>query len=301
MQERNNDRQLPTNHEIFLDHLGHFVPDPEAASRALSRAGFAPTPASVGVNPDASPTGTGNVTAMLRRGYIEVLFKTADTALGQEFDSALARHAGVHLAAFAVSDAAKAHRRLGETGFAVRPLVQFARPVETGSGPATAAFTVARVERGVMPEGRIQILTHRTEHVVWQPQWLVHPNGALGLASVVFAVADPEGAAQRFARLTDRPATARQCGYTIALDRGRVEIVTAEAFAKVLPEVSIPSLPFCGVYGLVVKSLSAVERLLRENGIHTRTAAEYLVALFPSELGKGAWLFAEAPSISLFR
>ena len=301
MQERNNDRQLPTNEEIFLDHLGHFVPDPEAATRALIRAGFAPTPASVGVNPDASPTGTGNVTAMLRRGYIEVLFKTADTALGQEFDSALARHAGVHLAAFAVSDAAKAHRRLSETGFAVRPLVQFARPVETGSGPATAAFTVARVERGVMPEGRIQILTHRTEHVVWQPRWLVHPNGALGLASVVFAVADPEEAAQRFARFTDRPATARQCGYTIALDRGRVEIVTAEAFASALPDVSIPSFPFCGVYGLVVKSLSAVERLLRENGIHTRMAAEYLVALFPSELGQGAWLFAEAPSISLFR
>jgi len=301
MQERNNDRRLPTNHEIFLDHLGHFVPDPEAASRALMRAGFAPTPVSVGVNSDASPTGTGNVTAMLRRGYIEVLFKTADTALGQEFDSALARHAGVHLAAFAVADAAKAHRRLNETGFAVRPLVQFARPVETGSGLATAAFTVARVERGVMPEGRIQILTHRTEHVVWQPRWLVHPNGALGLANVVFAVADPEEAAQRLARFTDRPATARQCGYTIALDRGRVEVVTAEAFASALPEVKIPSVPFAGCYTLAVKSLSTVERLLRENGIHTRTAAECLIGLFPSELGKGAWVFAEAPSISLFR
>ena len=85
MQHRNIDRQLPMNDEIFLDHLGHFVPDPEAASRALIRAGFAPTPASVGVNPDASPTGTGNVTAMLGRGYIEVLFKTANTALGREF------------------------------------------------------------------------------------------------------------------------------------------------------------------------------------------------------------------------
>jgi hypothetical protein len=300
MQHRNIDHQLPINEEIFLDHVGHFVPDPEAASRALVRAGFAPTPASVGVNPDASPTGTGNVTAMLRRGYIEVLFKTADTALGQEFDSALARHAGVHLAAFAVTDAAQAHRRLSETGFAVRPLVQFARSVETGSGSATAAFTVARVGRGVMPEGRIQILTHRTEQVVWQPRWLVHPNGALGLASVVFVVADPEEAAQRFARFTDRAALALRCGYTIALDRGRVEIVTAETFANALPEVSIPSLPFCGVYGLVVKSLSAVERVLRDNDIQTRMAADHLIALFPSELGKGAWIFAEAPSISLF-
>jgi len=40
------DRQLPILEEIFLDHLAHFVPDPQAASRALARAGFAPTPIS---------------------------------------------------------------------------------------------------------------------------------------------------------------------------------------------------------------------------------------------------------------
>src|SRR6202140_3029832 len=130
------DRRLPVGDEIFLDHVGHFVDDPESASRALARAGFAPTPVSMQVNPDPAggaprPTGTGNVTAMLDRGYIEVLFKTADTPLGRELDAAIARHPGVHLAAFAVADAGMAHRRLGEVGFPLRPLVEFARPVET--------------------------------------------------------------------------------------------------------------------------------------------------------------------------
>ena len=46
------DRQLPIGDEIFLDHLGHFVRDPDAASKALIRAGFAPTPQSIQVNPD---------------------------------------------------------------------------------------------------------------------------------------------------------------------------------------------------------------------------------------------------------
>ena len=32
------DRQLPIADEIFLDHVGHFVRDPEAATRALVRA-----------------------------------------------------------------------------------------------------------------------------------------------------------------------------------------------------------------------------------------------------------------------
>ena len=174
------DRQLPVGGEIFLDHVGHFVRDAAAASRALARAGFAPTPQSVQSNPDGTPTGTGNVTAMFSRGYIEVLFKTADTPLGREFDLALADHAGVHLAAFSVADAEGAHRRLTEAGFAMRPLVQFQRPVETVTGPDIAAFTVVRLERGAMAEGRIQILAHRTENTVWQPRWLTHRNGALG-------------------------------------------------------------------------------------------------------------------------
>ena len=37
------------------------------------------------------------------------------------------------------------------------------RPVETATGPDIAAFTIARVEPDVMPEGRIQMLTHHTE------------------------------------------------------------------------------------------------------------------------------------------
>src|SRR5262245_30175623 len=178
------DRQLPIGDEIFLDHIGHFVPDQDAASRALSRAGFTPTPVSIQVNPDPKGgppqlTGTGNVTAMLSRGYIEVLFKTADTTLGRELDTAMARYAGVHLAAFVVADAAGAHRRLREDGFRVRPLVSLQRPVDTGAGSGTAAFTVARVEPGEMPEGRIQMLTHHTEDTVWQTRWLGHPNGAI--------------------------------------------------------------------------------------------------------------------------
>ena len=151
------DRQLPRADEIFLDHLAHFVPDAEAASRALARAGFAPTPISLQVNPDPDggaprPTGTGNITAMFARGYIEVLFKTSDTPLAREFEAGLARHPGVHLVAFAVADAATARRRLADSGFRVRPLVEMQRPVDADGQSATAAFTIARVEPGEMPD-----------------------------------------------------------------------------------------------------------------------------------------------------
>lgn len=287
------DRQLPSGSEIFLDHVGHFVRDPQAASAALVRAGFAPTPVSVQSNPDGTPTGTGNVTCMFTRGYIEILFKTADTPLAREFDAALAGYAGVHLAACSIADAPATHQRLSDAGFAMRPLVQFQRPVDTASGPGVAAFTVVRPERGAMAEGRIQLLTHRTENTVWQERWLSHPNGAAGLTDLVVVSADVAEAAERFVRFSGRTAKAMTFGRSIQLDRGRIEIVTETAFAALVPEVAVPRLPFMGAYAIRVTSLRDAEELMDRAGLNPRRTGKALVVPFPEELGAGAWLFAE--------
>ncbi len=227
------DRQLPVGDEIFLDHVGHFVREPEAASRALARAGFAPTPISIQVNPDPAggtrPTGTGNVTGDVAARLYRSPVQDRRYAIGREFDAALERYPGA------------ASRRLRGRGcaegaasgspprpFASADLVHMERPVETEAGAATAAFTIARVEPGVMPEGRIQMLTHHTEQAVWQPRWLSHPNSAIGLIDVVIAVADVEEAAQRFARFTGRTAdTDIRAARCIRLDRGGIYLVSA--------------------------------------------------------------------------
>jgi hypothetical protein len=291
------DRQLPTGEQVFLDHVGHFVRAADAASRALARAGFTPTPPSIQVNPEVAVgtqlTGTGNVTAMLARGYVEVLFKTADTVLGREFDAALARYPGVHLAAFAVADAQSAHERLKADGFRVRPLVKMQRPVETKAGDDVAAFTIARVEPEAMPEGRIQMLTHHTEAAVWQPRWLAHPNSAIGLIDVVIAVADVGEAAARFARFTDRAAVSVAGGAMLRLDRGGALLVTREALAELVPEVSSTVLPFMAGYAIGVRSLAAAEAAMEGGGLEWRAFEDGIAACFPSELGDGAWFFVE--------
>jgi len=287
------DRNLPVDDEVFLDHVGHFVRDPDAASAALRRAGFAPAPISIQANPDGTPTGTGNVTAMLQRGYLEMLFKTADTPLGLEFAAAVAEHPGLHLVAFSVVDGAKAHQRVADAGFPMRPLVQFQRPVDTETGKGFAAFTVVRVERGAMAEGRIQMLQHRTEDTVWQKRWLAHPNGAIGFLDMVIASADPAEAAERFARFTGRPSAPTKSGQVIPLDRGQVQIVTAEAFKALFPDVPIPRLPFIGSYAVQVASLARLEAILRESGIGSRKSGAALFVSFPEELGQGAWVFVE--------
>lgn len=291
------DRQLPTGAQIFLDHVGHFVRDADAASRALAHAGFAPTPPSIQVNPEVAVgtrlTGTGNVTAMLARGYIEVLFKTADTVLGREFDAALARYTGVHLAAFAVADAQSAHERLKAGGFRVRPLVKMQRPIESEAGDDVAAFTIARVEPDVMPEGRIQMLTHHTEAAVWQPRWLSHPNSASGLIDVVIAVADVGEAAARFGRFTAHAVTSVSSGAWLRLDRGGVFLVGRDALSELAPELSPTALPFIAGYAISVRSLAAAEAAIESGGLEWRAFEGGIAACFPSELGEGVWFFVE--------
>lgn len=285
--------QLPSGDDIFLDHVGHFVADPAAATDALTRAGFAPTDPSIQSNPDGSLTGTGNVTAMLRRGYLEFLFKTADTPLGREFDASRSRHAGLHLMAFAVADAVKAHRGLQQSGFSVRPLVEMQRPVEMADGPAIAAFTVARVEAGAMPEGRVQLLTHRTERAVWQPRWLDHPNGAQGLLDILVVVADVAEAAERFARFTGRAAAANASGRRVGLDRGGIQLVAESAARDLISGLPLPALPFMMAYGVAVVSLDATEAFLRGKQIPVSRQPHALIVRFPDALGIGAWVFVE--------
>jgi len=293
-------RQLPADDEIFLDHVGHFVRDAQAASRALRRAGFAPTPVSIQADKDSPtgrlvPTGLGNVTAMFAHGYMEVLFKNSDTPLAGELDAALACRAGLHLAAFSVSDAATARNRLAGARFPVRDLVQMQRPVQTESGPGIAAFTIARVKPMTMPEGRIQILTHHTEDAVWQPRWLSHPNSVCDLIDVVIAVGDVEEAAQRFARFTGRSAAFTPGGAIIRLDRGGIYLLSHDRAAEKLPEVPVTSLPFMIGYALGVESLAAAEAAVDGADLVWRAFEDGIVATFPAELGEGAWFFVEAP------
>jgi hypothetical protein len=175
----------------------------------------------------------------------------------------------------------------------MRPLVNFQRPVDTETGPDVAAFTVVRLERGAMAEGRIQMLTHRTEHTVWQPRWLSHPNGAVALVDLVVACVDVSEAANRFTRFASREAMVTRYGQEIVLDRGRIQLMTRDAFAALLPEIAVPGLPFMGAYAVRVRSLGSAEALLREAGMTTRRLGGSLVVPFPTELGVGAWLFVE--------
>lgn len=169
------------------------------------------------------------------------------------------------------------------------------RPVDTQAGSDTAKFTVTRVEPGEMAEGRIQILAHHTEAAVWQPRWLTHPNGAVGLMDVVIATENVDEAAARFGRFLGRAITGNGFGKAIYLDRGGVQLVTTEALSRLLPDVAIAAPPFIGLYAIIVRSLPVLCASLQRGGLQFDAYDGYVTARFPPALGIGGWVFVDEP------
>lgn len=293
---------LPDDGQVFLDHVGHFVPDAWVCATALEAAGFTVTPFSAQMAPDPETgrpalTGTGNVCVMLRSGYLEFLAHTADTSIGLEFKEALARRAGLHLAAFAVPDAGARHAELSRR-LPMRPLVRMSREVEAPEGVRKARFTVARLQMDTMPEGRVQLLSHASESAMWQARWLDHPNGAEGLASLIVSAPDPAEAAARFSMFLDRAAKREGVArYRVALDRGVIDFLAEDAAEHLVGAAIEPGRPSLVGYTVRVSDLSRTRECMVRARLPVRTAdGNAVVVLFPPALGIGAWIFTETAS-----
>ena len=204
-------RQVPAAGALVVDHIAHFVPDLAAASAVLEAMGFALTPRSEQRNRQADgtlvPAGAANRCAMLGEGYLEFLTPVEGagappTPIAAELRAAIARRAGIHLLAFGSAAIDSDRQRLAAGGFAPLAPVALQRTVATPDGETTARFTVLRVPAGAMAEGRVQFVHHHTPEAIWQPRWLGHANGAVGLTGVVVAADAPAQAARRYALFT---------------------------------------------------------------------------------------------------
>lgn len=276
---------VPDIGQVFLDHVGLFVADLDAIPAWFTRLGFTLTPRATHMHRDAAghetPSGTSNHCAMFREGYLEILGATADTPLAAQLTAGLTRYPGAHLIAFAAADADVRHAALDLTDLAPLPLVHLQRPIDVDGSPATGRFSVVRMPPGSMPEGRIQIVTHHTPELVWQPRFLTHANGVEALTEVLVCVGDPAEAADRFGRLLARPARAADGAADVDLNRGCLRFLTPDRLARELPDLTPPSLPFIAAVGFRCPDLAATGRyfadcdipVVARDGTHLRLPA----------------------------
>jgi hypothetical protein len=282
--------QIPPSGKLNIDHVAHFVPHVDAASSALEQAGFTLTPFSAQshrLEPGGPlvPAGSGNRCVMLREGYLEFLTPTADTPIAQQLRTAIQRYTGLHLIAFGSADAEADHARLEKNSFAPMPTVALQRQIGTEQGEETARFSVVRVPPGTLAEGRIQYCQQHTPQWLWQDRWTTHANGTRGLAAVIICVADPQEAAQRYARFTGLLPQLSNDQWRINTQRGALLFVTAEQLQRSLG-VSAPTLPWIAGYVLTTDDLALTRSRLKANQCNTRDLdAAHLLLEWPNALG----------------
>jgi len=292
-------RQLPEGEEVFLDHVAHMVPDLDAAAEDLTRLGFTVTPRTPQMTRDADgrlvPAGTANRCVMLPEGYIEVLTPVSDTPLARQMQAQIDRYVGLHLICFSAADPESARARLAREGFQPLPTVALRRGIALpDGGEGTLAFSVQRVPPGTMVEGRVQYVTHHTPDLLWQPRWLDHANGATALREVVVVVADPDEAAERYARFTGRASKAEGAGrQVLPLDRGRVVLLSSAAWRAEFPGIEPPALPWIGATTLTVESLDGLAARCHDADPPAARRDGCLVVPLPAAVG-GVMVFCEA-------
>jgi hypothetical protein len=294
------DRQLPERNEVFLDHVGYFVADLDAAGSRLERLGFRVSLTNVQTNADANgelkPSGTSNRLAKLRFGFLEILATTHDTPLADQFRQAVARYSGLHLIALSHEDLAAQRARLGEAGFAMQEVVALKRRDRTLPGTPLVHFSVLRPQPAVMAEGRVQWVTPHTPDTVWRPDTITTENGAEGLTDLLLCVENPSEAAARYGRYIGRAPVTRGGLHAIALDRGGLVFADAAQAAKILPDFHPPSLPFMAGQALRA-DLALTRAMLAKNGVKPVYASSDLICIGPGD-ALGGYLLFHAPRVS---
>ena len=288
----------PAPGKLNIDHIAHFVPHIDAAGVALTQAGFTLTPFSeqshrLEPGGPLTPAGSGNRCVMLREGYLEFLTPTGDTAIAHQLRSAIQRYTGVHLIALGTTTPEADHERLEKQGFNPLPAVALQREIGTDSGTDTARFTVVRVPPGTMAEGRVQYCQQHTPQLLWQSRWLNHPNHARGLAAVIICVADPQEAAQRYARFLGLLAQVSGSQWRIDTQRGALLFITPDMVKQQLG-ITAPALPWIAGYVLTSDQLATTRSVLTAAQCDVReTDSGQLLLQWPADVG-GVILFQQA-------
>lgn len=273
--------------QVYLDHVGLFVTNFINSAEQLNHLGFTLTPFVTHMNAAESgaapmPSGTGNHCAMFQEGYLEVLGRTSDTPLSRQLQQQLERYPGLHLIAFAANNASTRYTQLQSRGFELLPIVNLERQVDTSNGEeATAQFTVIRPKPGAMPEGRIQIVTHHTPELAWQPRYQQHPNGVEALSGVLICVTDPDEAAERFACYLNQPVLDTKKTPVVQLQRGCLSFVTAEQLKKQRPGLIIPSMPYIAEIELRCTDLAQTESFFQQRAINYQKKSDGTLYLTP--------------------
>jgi len=174
-----------------LDHVIVAVRNLEAAAAAWRKLGFTLTPRGLHAG-----KGTGNHCLMFPDSYIELLGIVDETgAQGRLAERVNTRGEGGMGLAWGADDADRACAALRAAGVKAEDPNDLARPLNLDGNTQMVRFRNVMLPDLELPGTMQFVCTHLTPELTRaRREWMLHPNGATGIAEIMLAADDPERA-----------------------------------------------------------------------------------------------------------
>ncbi len=269
------------NHITGLDNVVVAVRDLETAAATFGRLGFALTPR--GHHPE---WGTANHCLMFNRDYIELRAAEGPGAEAERLRTFTARREGAYELSFGCDDGAAAAEALRRAGLAVDTPRSLSRRLDNPEG-TVLMFSEVPLPANATPGLSSRLMQHITRERMRFPQWLDHPNGAIGIASVTAVVADPGEQTRAWDTLFGpHAATPTDNTVTVHTGRGLVFLTLPEELTQLHPEAELdepPAPPAIVALALYVADPARTAQVLRAGGIAFSRDSEGTLRVAPSE------------------
>lgn len=265
-----------------LDHVLVGVRDLDYARLEWSRLGFRLTPRGRHIG-----WGTANYCIMFPDDYIELIGIVDASRFVNDLDRFLAMREGLLGLAFRGEDLAATTKALREAGWSAEGPRNLKRIIELPAGEAQPAFELLFPEPSAVPDLKAFVCRHLTPDLVWQKDWLTHPNGATALREVTSVVERPGELALTYVRLFGEEAVAMADGELIIdLGRCRLRFVTPAIFEMRWPFETPPPVhptPWLAALLVGVADREVTQRYLDVAGLSASEGRDGALYLEPSQ------------------
>lgn len=276
---------------MAVRHLGDTVSRFEAMGFQLTP--YSPHSAAWKPGEAVKRQGSGNRCVMFANDYLEILASEDPAQPTARITNFLKRHQGAHIICFNTEDPQAVDQRLRNAGIVTSGVIPLQREIDTPDSVHTAKFERVQFAPEHSPEGYIQAARHLTPQYIYQPRYIVHPNGCTQL-STTFVVTDTlDEFTEKYGRYTGLPAIRQNgaCHFRFALGT-QLTIIDAKQVPQWLPGTLFPPLPAIAGVAFRCPNLADQRKRLRDKGFAWSEAHGRLVV--PAEEASGvAILFEE--------
>ena len=232
-----------------LDHIVVGVRDLERARLGWTRLGFTLTPRGRHLGADG-PCGTANYCSMFARDYLELLGFVEPDEHARRLNAFLARREGAMAVAFAADGPAEAAAALlGALGLHPGEPRALGRQIELPDDTVVPRFALLALPPEETPALDCFVCGHLTPELLRRPEWLTHPNGALGLRGLHVVAAETAPLLPAYDRLFGlHEVTTTDAVASVRTGPHRILFSTPDDFETMHPGITLAAdLPLPGI------------------------------------------------------